>query len=157
MYQNVYTEDYGDCHQINGRLNKLNDLKDLTIHSYKGHIEKGILSGLNKLERLNIQYTYLSNDNMKEIIALPNLKELYFYNPEFESDFSFELFKKASNIQTLTVHGNLLNYVASGLVKNLTNVKKLVLNAGFEGIPKFVYDIPNLKKLTVNFREVQLD
>ncbi|ORX79342.1 hypothetical protein BCR32DRAFT_281512 [Anaeromyces robustus] len=75
-------------HQINGRLNKLNDLKDLTIHSYKGHIEKGILSGLNKLERLNIQYTYLSNDNMKEIIALPNLKELYFYNPEFESDFS---------------------------------------------------------------------
>ncbi|ORX79341.1 zincin [Anaeromyces robustus] len=42
-------------------------------------------------------------------------------------------------------------------IKSPMNPEDKLLNSGFEGIPKFVYDIPNLKKLTLNFREVQLD
>ncbi|KAL6612946.1 hypothetical protein LY90DRAFT_501454 [Neocallimastix californiae] len=123
----VFTEDYGNCEPLVSRISGLSNLEELIIQSYKGHIEKGVLKGLNKLRKLTIQYTYLSNENLKEIVALPNLKELVFYNPEFESNISFTPLKKASNIQSVTIEGNIEYKLTNGLIKNLKKIKKLTI------------------------------
>ncbi|KAG4107288.1 hypothetical protein H8356DRAFT_1285924 [Neocallimastix lanati (nom. inval.)] len=171
----TYAEDKGKCHPLLNRISGLSNLEDLMIQSYKGHIEKGILKDLNNLWKLTIQYTYLSNDNINEIISLPNLRELSFYNMEFESDISFKPLKKATNIQSvaikdIVINQSLFNEISSlsnlqelkidlfssklsflatsfDSVKNLTSLTVLEFNSDLPSVPEFVYSIPNLKKL----------